>query len=164
MQLWEQLLQVLAELLAVYQALTACSREKKELLVSRPAPDKLQAIVGREQELLLAAAAAEQRRHALSRELARALGLGEEAPTLSRLAPLAPAGPLRQRLEAWQAACGAALKELQALNTTNSRLLQQALHFVQYQVNVLSQATAADTYAPPGRGQQTGLKLFDTKA
>ena len=74
MELWDELQQILEELLQIYQALLQCGQEKKQLLLSKPAPAELEAVVKREEELLLQAGMLEQKKQRVSRALAKQHG------------------------------------------------------------------------------------------
>ena len=159
MELWDELQQILEELLQIYQALLQCGEGKKQLLLSKPAPAELEAVVKREEELLLQAGMLEQKKQKVSRALAKQHGKGDVLLPLFQLVLLAPAYFIQDRIKEWARQVSPILKELQELNAMNGRFLEQASQFVQYQINLLSQVTTEINYAPGG--QKTKARKFE---
>nr|WP_320148128.1 flagellar protein FlgN [uncultured Anaeromusa sp.] len=159
MELWDELQQILEELLQIYQALLQCGEGKKQLLLSKPAPAELEAVVKREEELLLQAGMLEQKKQKVSRALAKQHGKGDVLLPLFQLVLLAPAYFIQDRIKEWARQVSPILKELQDLNVMNGRFLEQASQFVQYQINLLSQVTTEINYAPGG--QKTKARKFE---
>ena len=159
MELWDELQQILEELLQIYQALLQCGEGKKQLLLSKPAPAELEAVVKREEELLLQAGMLEQKKQRVSRALAKQHGKGDVLLPLFQLVLLAPAYFIQDRIKEWARQVSPILKELQELNAMNGRFLDQASQFVQYQINLLSQVTTEINYAPGG--QKTKARKFE---
>ena len=159
MELWDELQQILEELLQIYQALLQCGEGKKQLLLSKPAPAELEAVVKREEELLLQAGMLEQKKQRVSRALATQHGKGDVLLPLFQLVLLAPAYFIQDRIKEWARQVSPILKELQELNAMNGRFLDQASQFVQYQINLLSQVTTEINYAP--EGQKTKARKFE---
>ncbi|WP_319402094.1 flagellar protein FlgN [uncultured Anaeromusa sp.] len=159
MELWDELQQILEELLQIYQALLQCGEGKKQLLLSKPVPAELEAVVKREEELLLQAGMLEQKKQRVSRALAKQHGKGDVLFPLFQLVLLAPAYFIQDRIKEWARQVSPILKELQELNAMNGRFLEQASQFVQYQINLLSQVTTEINYAP--EGQKTKARKFE---
>ena len=159
MELWDELQQILEELLQIYQALLQCGEGKKQLLLSKPAPAELEAVVKREEELLLQAGMLEQKKQRVSRALAKQHGKGDVLLPLFQLVLLAPAYFIQDRIKEWARQVSPILKELQELNAMNGRFLEQASQFVQYQINLLSQVTTEINYAP--EEQKTKARKFE---
>ena len=159
MELWDELQQILEELLQIYQALLQCGEGKKQLLLSKPVPAELEAVVKREEELLLQAGMLEQKKQRVSRALAKQHGKGDVLLPLFQLVLLAPAYFIQDRIKEWARQVSPILKELQELNAMNGRFLEQASQFVQYQINLLSQVTTEINYAP--EGQKTKARKFE---
>ena len=159
MELWDELQQILEELLQIYQALLQCGEGKKQLLLSKPAPAELETVVKREEELLLQAGMLEQKKQRVSRALAKQHGKGDVLLPLFQLVLLAPAYFIQDRIKEWARQVSPILKELQELNAMNGRFLEQASQFVQYQINLLSQVTTEINYAP--EGQKTKARKFE---
>lgn len=159
MELWDELQQILEELLQIYQALLQCGEGKKQLLLSKPAPAELEAVVKREEELLLQAGMLEQKKQRVSRALAKQHGKGDVLLPLFQLVLLAPAYFIQDRIKEWARQVSPILKELQELNAMNGCFLEQASQFVQYQINLLSQVTTEINYAP--EGQKTKARKFE---
>ena len=159
MELWDELQQILEELLQIYQALLQCGQEKKQLLLSQPAPAELETVVKREEELLLQVGMLEQKKQKVSWALAKQHGKGDVLLPLFQLVLLAPAYFIQDRIRDWAREVSPILKELQDLNTMNGRFLEQATKLVQYQINLLSQVTTELNYDP--EGQKTRARKFE---
>ena len=159
MELWDELQRILDAMLQIYSALLGCGEEKKQLLLSQPAPKELEAVVKREEELLLQAGMLEQKKQKVSRALAKQHGKGDVLLPLFHLVLLAPAYFIQDRIKAWARDFSSVLRDLQTLNAMNGRFLEQASQLAQYQINVLSQVTTEINYAP--EGQKTRAKSFE---
>ncbi|WP_027937174.1 flagellar protein FlgN [Anaeroarcus burkinensis] len=159
MELWDELQQILDELLQIYQALLQCGEEKKQLLLSKPEPAELEVLVKREEELLLQAGMLEQKKQRTSRALAKQHGRGDILLPLFQLVLLAPAYFIQDRIKDWARQVSPILKALQEINAMNGRFLEQASQFVQYQINLFSQVTTEINYAP--EGQKTKAYKFE---
>lgn len=161
--MWERLLAILAELLELYQDLLKLSREKREILISGKA-QALEAITKKEELLILQIGKLDHMRAAVAQEAGAAVGLTGDQVTLASLQEKAPA-PIAERLRKLDADFAATTGELVPLNQVNTQLIQQALNYVNYNINILAQTTTGPTYAPQGQtGQgQPSRVILDTK-
>ena len=91
----------------------------------------------------------EHRRAKATAGLVTACGLANAAPTLDELADAAEPDDAEQLLTL-KTAFAAVLKELTRLNAVNAKLTEQALAFVNYNLNLLTRRQAEPTYAPVG--------------
>ncbi|SDF79530.1 flagellar protein FlgN [Sporolituus thermophilus] len=161
--MWEQLIAVLSEMVALYQALVRLAEEKRAVLVAGNAP-ALEAITRQEELLIIQAGKLESLRASLIGRIAAAHGLSPEDLTLAKVGELAD-GQASERIVALGGELRAALERLAPLNQLNTQLIEQALKYIQYNINVLTQAAAGPTYTPPqGAGQPAARRtILDTK-
>lgn len=141
---WQQLTTLLTDTLHVYQALLDLSRRKHDILVAANAKE-LEVITGQEEKLILQAGKLEGLRQSVLRELAAALNMRVEDLTLTRLIELADDNTAPQ-LTKLQADFADLTGELAQANDLNARLLQQALTYINYNVNILTQNASGPTY------------------
>ena len=147
-ELWRELIEALEETLALYRYMLELSGNKKDVLV-RGKPVELEAINREEESLLLQGKELEHRRAKATAGLVTACGLANAAPTLDELADAAEPDDAEQLLTL-KTAFAAVLKELTRLNAVNAKLTEQALAFVNYNLNLLTRRQAEPTYAPAG--------------
>ena len=147
-ELWRELIAALTETLALYRHMLELSENKKDVLV-RGKPVELEAINREEESLLLQGKELEHRRAKATAGLVTACGLANAAPTLDELADAAEPDDAEQLLTL-KTAFAAVLKELTRLNAVNAKLTEQALAFVNYNLNLLTRRQAEPTYAPAG--------------
>lgn len=162
---WTKLQAILNEMLELYQSLLAVTRKKRAVLVSGKA-NELEAVTKEEEIIILQAGKLEGRREKIIEEIAAGYGLTTEEITFSTIkefADEADAAQLQQLIKNFEAV----VAEIKQLNQVNTKLLQQSLRFIQYNINLLTQNTSGPTYAPKGQttGQTgQGRNLFDRKA
>jgi len=160
---WDKLLALLDEMAGIYQAILDLSRQKRELLIAVK-PRELETVTKQEEFLILQAGKLEAARSKALQEIAAASGVAPEGLTLTRLQELA--GPAEaQRLAAVAADFDRIMAELAPLNQLNAELIQRALGFINYNINLLTQSSAGPTYAPQGHTGQDSQrrKLVDRK-
>lgn len=160
---WDKLIALLTEMVGLYQAILGLSRQKRELLIAVK-PQDLETVTKQEELLILQVGKLESARSRLTQEIAVASGRTSVALTLAELKELA--GPLEaERLEAIAADLDRIMQELAPVNQLNAELIQRALGFINYNLNLLTQSSAGPTYAPGGRSTQENRqrKLVDRK-
>lgn len=160
---WENLFLVLDDILNLYHAILTLSKRKKDILIAANAPE-LEKITKQEELLILQIGKLDEARNRIIAELFQTLEVTEEPFSLSRLKALAePEGA--KKLEAFQGQLEKLNGELLPLNQLNTELLQQALSFINYNINILSQSTVGPTYAGKGKTEQTApaRTMFDAK-
>jgi flagellar biosynthesis/type III secretory pathway chaperone len=162
---WQQLTTLLTDSLQVYRAILELSRQKRDILVAANAKE-LEIITGKEEALILQAGKLEGLRQNVLQELSSALMVSVADLTLMQLIDLADPAT-SQQLAKLQAEFAKLTGELAPINDLNARLLQQALTYINYNVNILTQNAMGPTYgATPqqaGTDAATRRALFDKK-
>lgn len=160
---WENLFTVLGEMTGLYRDILDLSRKKRDVLIAVK-PQDLEAITKNEEVLILQVGKLEAARGKIMQEIASAGKIDVDTLTLTKLKELA--GPDEaKRLAAVTAELAGIMADLAPVNQINAELIQQALGFINYNLNLLTQNTAGTTYAPRGTGQQEPQmrKLVDKK-
>ena len=162
--MWERLIALMSELLDLYQALLTLSREKREILIAGKA-QSLEVITRQEELLILQAGKLDVMREDVIRQIAAQCGVSPQGLSLTKLAELA-APAEAERLTTLGTAFAQVSTELAPLNKLNSELIEQALRFVNYSINILTQSQSSNTYESQGKSghPQPGRAIFDAKA
>ena len=164
-EVWRELIEALEETLALYRHMLELSESKKNVLV-RGKPAELEAINREEESLLIKGSELEHRRAKATAVLVTAWDLANDKPSLDELAALAMPDD-GERLQALKLEFTETLKELSRLNAVNAKLTEQALAFVNYNLNLLTRRQAEPTYAPAGaaafRESAMSAALLDRK-
>lgn len=150
MTMWEQLHSLMSELYMVYQEILTLSRQKKSILVLAK-PADLTKVVREEELLLFKAVKLDAARNQVLKKLVSALAVPNDNPTLQSLITLAPtevAAKLRKTSQEFDVV----LIELKNQNELNTKLIQQALHLVNYNINLLANSSVEPTYSAQGNG------------
>jgi flagellar biosynthesis/type III secretory pathway chaperone len=161
--MWQSLMDVLDEMLAVYRSLLELGEEKRGLLVQAKA-GALEELNRLEEALVIKGSELENRRARATAVIITTHGLSNVRPTLTGLMPLAePAAA--ERLQIFSRDFGLVLKEISCINAINTKLIAQALAFVNYNLNLLTRSQAESTYAPAGAVffQRPSSALLDRK-
>lgn len=145
---WGELLTVLAESVQLYQDLLLLGEEKRQALVAANTAE-LEAITRREELKILEGTKLEERRAKATAALATRYKLTGAQPTLLMLADKADANTA-EKIQLLGAELDVVAKRLMRLNDTNAALIHQALHFVQYNLNLLTRSQAEPMYMPTG--------------
>lgn len=154
---------LMSNLVTVYQKLANLAREKTDILVLGDV-QKLEALLAREAELLLSAGKLEKERGILIKEWSATAGWTiEEVTTQFIMGQLETSA--KERLEEKTQALKQLLDELQELNKTNGELIERALQFVNYSLELISGHDAGGmTYGANGHlGDRQGYKILDQK-
>lgn len=161
----QRLVDLMYELEAVHRSLLELSTEKTGVLI-RGEVDKLVVLTNSENKLVKRITELDQRRVALIAEYATSKGFSPHAVrTVSDLIKLTFNADDRGALERAQAALLSVLNELKRLNDTNQQLLQQALTFVNYSMDLILGPEEEPVYQHPANLKQTQRAgLFDSKA
>ena len=164
-EVWRDLIEALEETLALYRHMLELSESKKNVLV-RGKPAELEAINREEESLLIKGSELEHRRAKATAVRVTAWDLANDKPSLDELAELAMPDD-GERLQALKLEFTETLKELSRLNAVNAKLTEQALAFVNYNLNLLTRRQAEPTYAPAGaaafRESAMSAALLDRK-
>jgi flagellar biosynthesis/type III secretory pathway chaperone len=151
---WGELLTVLAESVTLYNDLLLLGEEKRQALIGADTA-MLDAITRREELRILEGTRLEERRAKATAAIATHHKLADRKPTLLMLADAADPDTAEQ-IRVLGAELDTAVKQLVRLNDTNAALIHQALHFVQYNLNLLTRSHAETTYVPTGGRKATG--------
>lgn len=154
----QSLINLLTQLLAVYQQLVQLAADKRQVLVAMKVPE-LEQITRQEEKLLSQVEEMEAQRRSLMRKLFP----DQQNLTLSQLKTLVP-DSLRPEIEQLGQEFIVVTKKWQLSREANQQLLQQGLHLVNFSINVLTQNVAGPTYAPGSDGGGHSRSLFDQKA
>lgn len=161
---WRTLMDLLDETMALYRRMLEVSENKQAVLV-RGKPDGLEAINRLEEALFIQSTDLEHRRAIATAGVVTALGLSNNRPTLGELAAVAEP-EVSVHLEKLRHDFGLVLKELSRRNSINAKLTEQALAFVNYNLNLLTRRQVENTYAPAGMTippRSTTAALLDRK-
>ena len=151
---WGELLTVLAESVTLYKDLLLLGEEKRQALIGADTA-MLDAITRRDELRILEGTRLEERRAKATAAIATHDKLADRTPTLLMLADAADPDTAEQ-IRALGAELDTAVKQLVRLNDTNAALIHQALHFVQYNLNLLTRSQAETTYVPTGGRKASG--------
>lgn len=160
---WDKLVAVLDQTVELYQAILDISRRKREILIAVK-PQELEALTKQEEALILQVGKLEATRGKLAGELAAASGVSADGLTLAAMQQLA--GPaVADRLGKIAGELARIMEELAPVNQLNAELIQRALGYINYNINLLTRSTAGPTYAPRGKGNNEAQirKLVDRK-
>ena len=163
-EMWAKLITLLNQTLTLYQALLALSRKKRDVLVEAR-PQELEQLTKQEEVLIIEAGRLETARLNLAREIAAAAGLPPAATALSSLIDKADRETARE-LSALSESFEQVTKELLEINGLNTKLIEQSLDFINYNINILSQSVVGPTYLPKGQPLDKGSSrtILDTRA
>lgn len=153
-ELWTKLEDVLADILTLYQALLALSQKKKSVLVQGKA-DELNEMTKQEELLIFKISRLEKLRVGIIKQIITVRQLPNQPLTIAQVAALADAATAKRLTELGQQ-LKAIAEALTPLNEFNAQLLQRAIAFINFNINVLSQSVSESTYAPPTQPGKTG--------
>lgn len=162
--MWDKLIILLNQTLELYQALLVLSRKKRDILVEAR-PQELELLTKQEEVLIIEAGKLENMRLTLARELAAAAGLAPSATALSSLIACAGSETARE-LSGLSDRFEQVTKDLVEINGLNTKLIEQSLDFINYNINILSQSAVGPTYLPKGQPLEKGSSraILDTRA
>ena len=158
MELVEDLVVILREEIESLKSLLLLCERERESLVAEDVRSLNQQ--NREQEGLISKLRdAELLRVKTTKEIGRALGLGEEGIALSELLPHLKE-PYASRLRQMGDELNQGLRRIQAVNRTNALLLANSLRLIQKKVELLTRIGEGDDslYSPEGKMAPQGIK------
>jgi len=160
---WEELLAVLSKMLSIYQAFLALSQQKHQVLVAAKSHE-LETVTKQEEILIVEIGKLEDRREKIVSEMISQYGIKDGEVSLAELKKIAKPEVVEQ-LEKISEEFGTIKAELVSLNHLNTELIQQALRFVNYNINLLSQSVVGPTYAAKGQVNKQAVQrtAFDTR-
>lgn len=154
-----QLLAVMEEQVKFMTDLTALSRKKSQVLVDGNL-DELDILLRGEQALVWQMGRLEERRFKFQVELASDMGIHPSQFTLERLLAEAPA-EYAERCRQTAMDYGQTAKDLVMANELNTELVQQAMAYVDFSLQMLGARgpATAQVYSPQGHRDQREGKL-----
>lgn len=160
---WEELLAVLDQILGIYQALLNLGQQKHDILV-KAKPRELEIVTKQEEVLILQIGKLEDLRRKLAGEIMAAHGITEGEISLAQLHKIAEPAIVGQ-LEQFGKEIGDIVKKMVPMNKLNTELINQALGFINYNINLLSQTAVGPLYAAKGQANEQAVKrrVFDAK-
>lgn len=159
---WQELVGVLQKILSIYKAILMLSQEKKQILVTAKSHD-LEKVIKQEEILILQLGKLEEVRRKIVAELVAAHGITDEKVTLTHLQEIV-APDVALELKKFGDEIEAIMAEIVPLNKINTELINQALGFINYNINILSQTVVGPTYAAKGHAnEQAKRTVFDAK-
>lgn len=151
-QLWERLDAVLTEMLELYRALLALSKQKREMLVKVQVQD-IESITKSEEALILQVGKLEGLREQVVTDISKTSQLPLESLNLVKIRDLVDEAKANRFV--WlDKEFDDVLHELTQLNKLNTDLIQQSLGFINYNLNLLTQSQVGPTYAAKGQSAQ----------
>lgn len=160
---WEELLTVLSKMLSIYQAILTLTQQKHDTLVAAKSHE-LEQVTKQEEVLILQIGKLEDLRRNIVSELMAGHGIIEGEVSLEQLHKIAAPAVVKE-LERFGREFSDIMAEIMPINKLNSELIKQALGFINYNINLLSQTMAGNTYAAKGKTQQEipQRKIFDAR-
>ena len=145
---WESMIGLLDAMAEGYLEMIGLAEEKRDALVNAQA-DKISGIIAREETLLKRMGALENERAAIVRRIAEKSGWSDQKIKLLHLVERAPEKFAERMKEAGHKLADIVMR-IALLNGINNNLLKQAMHIVEYNINILSRAQAAPVYEAGG--------------
>lgn len=160
---WDELLTVLNKMLTIYQAILLLSQQKKEILLVAKAKE-LEKVTQQEEILIVQAGKLEELRGKLVIAIMAGYGITDGEVSLEDLKKIAEPTVVKE-LDAFGVEFGRVMSEITELNKLNSELVKQALGFINYNINILSQTVVGPTYAQKGHSESSSnqRKIFDAR-
>lgn len=160
---WEELLTVLHKMLTIYQAILLLSQQKKQILLTAK-PKELEKVTQQEEILILQVGKLEALRGNIVNVIMADHGIKDGQVSLDELKKIAQPAVVVE-LETFSLEFGKVMAEIATLNKLNTELLNQALGFINYNINLLSQTVVGPTYAPKGQEDRPSIqrKIFDAR-
>ncbi|MDR2005640.1 MAG: flagellar protein FlgN [Acidaminococcales bacterium] len=165
---WEEMIGLLEGMSEYYLEMIGLAEEKRDALVNAQA-DKISKIIAQEEALIGQIGALENKRIGLVRRIAAESGWTDQKIKLLYLVERAP-DKFAERMKQTGHKLADIVMRIAMLNGINNNLLKQAMHIVEYNINILSRAQAAPVYeAGGGHQRQDGkgdlrLGVLDRKA
>ena len=159
--MWEKLVTVLTAMLANYKQLLELSRCKRDILVTVQTKE-LEALTRQEELLIIKLGKLDQERQVVLTDIAAAYSVNREDLTIKKLGKMADL-PVSAKIEALGEEFTQITQKLTDVNKLNTRLIQQSLDFVNYNLNILTQNCVGSTYQPKGQTGSQSRIVIDAK-
>lgn len=155
---------LLAEYIEIYKQLVTLAQEKTQVLVAGDIK-KLDRLLAQETELLLLAGKLENQRKQTVEVWAKAAQWPNVDITIEYIIMQLPA-PEQEAVRSKSVELKHVIDELRNINATNGELIEKALQFVNYSLELMTGGDAGGmTYGANGHlGGRQGYKVFDHKA
>jgi len=150
------LIEVLQGQVGLYQQISALSAQKKDFIVGNDI-DSLRKIVAEENMVVPKVIRGDKERERIMKDICMVLNKGQEDMTLSYLVTLMENQPEHGELSEVVEKTKAAVHELNEINETNKVLIENALEFIDYNINLLH-STFADTPASYGSNYEEAME------
>jgi flagellar biosynthesis/type III secretory pathway chaperone len=157
--MWKELISVLTKILDVYKQLLVLSKEKRMVIVSVKMKE-LEKIVRQEQIMIATIGKLEQQRESVLTSLLVSENISTPNKELLDLVMFCDKA-IGEKITEIHSQFKETLAELETNNKMNNHLITQALSVVNYNLNVLSEASVGPTYASKGQEQVSKRKRFD---
>ncbi|SHI96483.1 flagellar protein FlgN [Propionispora hippei] len=163
-ELCNKLTVLLTDMLQVYTNILALGKRKKDALVAGKV-NELETITKEEEQLILQAGKLEKTRTGITQDILAKSGLQTDKLTLTEIKDLA-GSDIAEQLSRLGDELGAALQEIKATNELNTKLIQRAMAYVDYNINILTQHSTGPVYAAQGQAGKSvqSRMLVDQKA
>jgi len=155
----ERLLQVLDEEARLYEDILKISKNKTDVIVKGNVAE-LENIVKIEQSIVLRINELEDMRDEVVGKLSAEVGLKPSEVSISSLLGHLK-GEQAEKLKCFQERMMAILGELKNINELNAKLINNSLEYINFSINLLAAADAADgTYGSSGQINSSGKRSF----
>ncbi|MDR3349183.1 MAG: flagellar protein FlgN [Acidaminococcales bacterium] len=164
---WEEVIGLLDAMSGHYLEMIGLAEEKRAALINVQA-NKISGIIAREEALIRQIGALEKKRVGLVGQIAAESGWTDQKIKLLHLVERAPE-KFAERMKQTGHKLADIVMRIAMLNGINNNLLKQAMHIVDYNINILSRAQAAPVYEAGGGQSRDGkgdlrLGVLDRKA
>ena len=159
-----QLIEVLNEQAARCEELLGLSREKRDVIITNDV-DNLQKITSLENIIVSQNQKLEKKRESLIADIGSVLGKEGEKLTISALAELMEGQEEQQLLLDIRARIQGVMEELSENNLQNASLIQNALDYIEYSMNVLRYSGSQEPPMYTAQGEQitNDTGIFDVR-
>lgn len=159
----KNLIDILNKESKIYEGILKLSKEKTDVIVKGKVTE-LEGITRAEQSMILQLGKLEEERETIVGELAGQLGVKPEDITVSELEKVLPKEQSRELKECSSKMTGL-INNLRDTNGMNSKLIKNSLDYIDFSVNVLSNAgSSGDIYGKSGQSNDTKKRnFFDMK-
>ncbi len=159
----KKLIDLLNKESAIYEGIMKLSKEKTDVIVKGRVTE-LEGITRAEQAMILQLGKLEEEREALVGVLAEQLGIKPEDITVSELEKILPKEQSKELKECSNKMTGL-INNLRDSNGMNSKLIKNSLDYIDFSVNVLSNAgSSGDIYGKSGQSSDAKKRnFFDMK-
>lgn len=159
----KKLTEILDKEASIYEAILKLSREKTDIIANGKVTE-LEGITRVEQSMILQLGQLENEREKIVGEIAAQQGTAAEDITISKLGEILPKEQSEELKNRQQKMTGI-INDLRHTNEVNSKLIKNSLDYIDFSVNVLTNAGfAGDIYGKSGNSNDSEKRnFFDVK-